>query len=392
VARVGGRVSDESATATSVGTVPTGLTPTLDAACYQSEEVWQAERDRIWFGQWVLVGRSEGAPEPGDRFVVDLAGESIIVVRGEDGQLRAFYNVCRHRGAELVPPDADRCGSFGAAIRCPYHSWTYGLDGALRRAPFLDGDVVAEVGEIALHSLALDSWGGFVFVRAGGTPSGPGGVESLSDQLGPVVDRVRRYPLAELRVGASFTYDVAANWKLLAENYNECYHCGPVHPELCDLVPSFRRGGGGLGWVDGIPHRDGAWTFTTTGTSTRPPFAMLNDAERVRHKGELIYPNLLLSLAAEHVAAFRLVPSGPAATTVVCDLLFHPDAIADDAFDPSDAADLWDLVNRQDWAVCESVQRGTASRAWTAGWFAPMEDDSADISRWYSAAMGRTRG
>ena len=118
----------------------------------------------------------------------------------------------------------------------------------------------------------------------------------------------------------------------------------------------------------------------------------LDDDERVRHKGELIYPNLLLSLAAEHVAAFRLVPSGPAATTVVCDLLFHPDAMADDAFDPSDAADLWDLVNRQDWAVCESVQRGTASRAWTDGWFAPMEDDSADISRWYSAAMDRTRG
>ena len=155
----------------------------------------------------------------------------------------------------------------------------------------------------------------------------PSQVEPLAAQLGPVVDRVQRYPLAELRVGASLTYEVAANWKVLAENYNECYHCGPVHPELCDLVPAFRRGGGGLDWVDGIPHRDGAWTFTTTGTSARPPFPGLDDVERVRHKGELVYPNLLLSLAADHVAAIRLVPSGAAATTVVCDLLFHPDAI-----------------------------------------------------------------
>ena len=175
---------------------------------------------------------------------------------------------------------------------------------------------------------------------------------------------MRRYPLAELRRGVTFTYDVAANWKVLAENYNECYHCGPVHPELCELIPAFRRGGGGLEWEAGIPHRDGAWTLTTTGTSARAPFPDLDDAERTRHKGELVYPNLLLSLAAEHVVASTLRPHGPARTTVVCDLLFHPDEIASDRFDPSDAAELWDLVNRQDWAICESVQRGMSSRAW----------------------------
>ena len=112
-------------------------------------------------------------------------------------------------------------------------------------------------------------------------------------------------------------YDVAANWKVIAENYNECYHCGPVHPELCTLVPAFRRGGGGLQWTDGIPHREGAWTFTMSGTSARQPFAGLDEAERTRHKGELIYPNLLLSLSAEHVAAIRLVPRGAGQTTVL---------------------------------------------------------------------------
>ena len=354
------------------------LRPTLDASVYLDEPAWLAERERIWFGQWILVGRAEDVPDPGDRLVADVAGESVLIVRDDEDDLHAFANVCRHRGAQLVDPSGPACGNVGAMIRCPYHAWSYGYDGALRRAPFLDA---AALPDIHLATWSVDTWGGFVFVHAGE----PG--TSLSDQLGAVVDRTVRYPLAQLRRGVTLTYEVAANWKILAENYNECYHCGPVHPELCDLVPLFRRGGGGLDWPDGIPHRDGAWTFTTTGTTTRQPFPGLDDAELVRHKGELVYPNLLLSLSADHVAAFRLAPSGPGATTVICDLLFHPDAISADDFDPSDASELWDLVNRQDWAICESVQRGMQSRSWQGGWFAPMEDDAADIAVWYERAM-----
>jgi Rieske 2Fe-2S family protein len=355
------------------------LVPTLPRAAYVSDEAWLAERERIWFRQWVLVGRDHDLPAPGDRLLADVAGESIVVVRDEDGGLRGFHNVCRHRGAELVDPAAPACGTFGAAIRCPYHAWTYGLDGRLRRAPFLDQ---AATPDVALHPVAVDTWGGFVFAHLT-----PGEARPLGEQLGPIPDRVRRYPLAELRRGLTFHYDVATNWKVVAENYNECYHCGPVHPELCDLVPAFRRGGSGLEWPDGIPHRDGAWTFTVSGTSERRPFDGLDEAERTRHKGELVYPNLLLSLSAEHVAAFRLAPRGPATTTIECDLLFHPDELARPGFDPSDAGDLWDLVNRQDWSICESVQRGMSSRAWSGGWFAPMEDDTADITRWYASAM-----
>lgn len=357
------------------------LVPTLPRDVYVSDAVWAEERERIWFRQWVLAGRAEDVPRAGDRLVVDVAGESIVVVRDGEGALRGFYNVCRHRGAELVDPSGPPCGSFGKAIQCPYHSWTYGLDGALRRAPFLDA---AELPEIALHPVAVDTWGGFLFVHLT-----PDAATPLADQLGPIPERVRRYPLDDLRRGLTYTYEVAGNWKVVAENYNECYHCGPVHPELCDLVPAFRRGGTGLEWPDGIPHREGAWTFTMSGTSARAPFPDLDESERVRHKGELVYPNLMLSLSAEHAAAFRLAPRGPSTTTIVCDLLFHPDEIAKDTFDPSDAGDLWDLVNRQDWAICESVQRGMSSRAWSGGWFAPMEDDTADITRWYERAMGR---
>ena len=153
---------------------------------------------------------------------------------------------------------------------------------------------------------------------------------------------------------------------MLLENYNECYHCGPVHPELSRLVPSFAGGGAGLDWDQGIPHRDGAWTFTLTGTTTRAPLPGLDEHERIRHKGDLAYPNLMLSASADHVAAFVLQPRAVDRTEVVCTLLFAPEAVADPAFDPSDAAELWDLVNQQDWAICESVQRGMTSRAYHA--------------------------
>jgi glycine betaine catabolism A len=231
--------------------------------------------------------------------------------------------------------------------------------------------------------VGVDSWGGFVFVNLAPSPS-----ETLLDQLGDVPRRVTRYPLTELRRGKQVVYEVAANWKVLEENYNECYHCGPVHPELCDLVPSFRHAGGeGLEWERGIPHREGAYTFTVSGTTARVPFPDLDEDERVRHKGELAFPNLLFSLACDHVASFVLMPRGPGHTTIVFDLLFHPDAIADPAFDPSDAFELWDVVNRQDWAICESVQRGMASRGFTQGWFAPMEDPSLDLRAWYEPRM-----
>jgi glycine betaine catabolism A len=216
---------------------------------------------------------------------------------------------------------------------------------------------------------------------------------TLSAQLGAVPERLRRYPLGELRIARRIVYEVQANWKVMLENYNECYHCGPVHPELCRLVPAFKqRGGSELDWERGIPHRDGAWTFTASGTTTRLPFDGLDDDERIRHKGELIYPNFLLSLSAEHVAAFLVFPHGPDRTTIVTEFLFHPSEMARPGFDPSDAVDFWDIVNRQDWAICESVQRGMTSRVFRTGYYAPMESSSLDIRRYVGERLGEGGG
>ena len=353
----------------------------LPRDAYCDAGVFADEQAIAFATSWVCVGRTDSlGPEAGSYRLVSASGESVLLVRGADTSVRAFANRCMHRGTELVDTTAAPASScFESVIRCPYHFWAYGFDGSLRASPWVD---VGHPEDFALHQYELDEWGGFHFVRL--VADGP----ALGDELTPIADRLVRFPLDALVVGRAYTYDVAANWKVIAENYNECYHCGPVHPELCELVPVFRqRGGAGLDWEHGIPHRAGADTFSTTGTSSRRSFAGLNEAERQNHFGELIYPNLLLSLSRDHVAAFVLQPQACDRTSIECLLLFHRDEVARPGFDPSDAADFWDVVNRQDWSICERVQRGMRSRTFTHGWYAPMEDPSLDIRRWWTAKM-----
>jgi Rieske 2Fe-2S family protein len=274
---------------------------------------------------------------------------------------------------------------------CPYHGWTYGLAGELRLAPFLTESDGLRREELSLHRVAVEGWGGIVFVRL--SPEAGAEGPTLASQLGPIVERTARYPLAELRTARRITYDVAANWKCIVENYNECYHCGPVHPELCEVVPAFKRvGGADLDWDRGIPHREGATTFTFTGTTDRAPFPSLSEDERTRHKGELIYPNLMLSMSPDHVTVFTLWPKGPGRTVIDCDFLFHPEEMARHGFDPSDAVEFWDLVNRQDWRICESVQQGMSSRVFRFGYYAPMEDLSLDIRRYVGERLADPAG
>jgi Rieske 2Fe-2S family protein len=271
-------------------------------------------------------------------------------------------------------------GRFSRSIVCPYHAWSYHLDGRLRGTPHL----AVDTDTVSLHGIGLAEWGGFVFIRTDAATD-----ESLTSTLGVGTERLQRYPLADLRVGHSITYEVRANWKVIVENYNECYHCGPVHPELCQIVPAFKQGGGNeLDWDDGVPHRDGANTFTASGTTARAPFPGLSETEKTHHKGELFYPNLMLSLSMDHVAAFYLWPQTAGHTKIQCDFLFHPDEMTKPNFDGSDAIEFWDVVNQQDWRICESVQRGMQNRVFEHGYYAPMEDYSLDIRRYVREKLG----
>jgi glycine betaine catabolism A len=365
-----------------------GLEPTLPTRWYRSEEVFRLEKERIFCREWTCVGREEEIAEPGAYRVIDVLGESVLIVRNRAGVLRAFYNVCRHRGSRLCRPSANLMSlggvMAGRGIVCPYHNWTYDLDGKLVATPHVRGLSLSDKQSLSLYPVGVDTWGGFIFVNLT-----PASAVDLAKQLSIVIERTRNYPLSDLRTGYSIRYQVAANWKAICENYNECYHCGPVHPELCAVVPAFREGGGGnLDWSRGVPHRPGAYTFTASGTTGRRAFSGLSPDEQQRHKGELIYPNLFVSLACDHVAAFILEPRSAQRTDIVCHFLFDPREIDHPGFDPTDAIDFWDVVNRQDWNICESVQQGMSSRVHQFGYYAPMEDYALDIRRYVQDRVG----
>jgi Rieske 2Fe-2S family protein len=372
-----------------------GLQAALPREHYVDEATWRHEREVVLRREWTAVGRRQelglGAPER--LAVVEVLGESLLLSTDAAGVLHAHANVCRHRGARVVPhPDGSPPPPCAArALRCGYHSWTYAPDGSLLHAPHFDTVDGFDPADFGLARVAVDTWGGFVFVRLSRDrhDDGPG----LAQALAEVAVRAARYPLDRLVSAHRAVYDVAANWKVIAENYNECLHCAGVHPELTRLVPAFGHGGlgpdgGPLDWASGIGHRPGAWTFSFSGTSPRTPFADLDADERVRHKGELIYPNLLLSLSAEHAACFVLEPVAVDRTRVRFDVLVSEQEAH---LDVEDCAGFWDLVNRQDWEVCASVQSGMSSAFYEHGWYGPMEDDSLDIRRWLLPRLGPGR-
>ena len=371
-----------------------GLETTLPSAWYLEDSIYALEREHIFLKEWICVGREEEVPESGDHKVLELYGESILLVRNTEGTLRAFYNVCRHRGARICAMGEQensndrlplRGGVIGKEmIMCPYHTWTYDLDGQLQRAPHMAQEMGFKVEEVRLHKVGCESWGGFVFLNLT-----PAQAPSFAELITGSAEQFQRYPLADLRIGATIRYEVNANWKVLCENYNECYHCGPVHPELCKIVPAFKQSGGaGLDWENGIPHREGAMTFTESGLTSRRTFPGLSETEKNHHKGDLIYPNVFLSLASDHVAVFILKAQGAAHTSIDCHFLFETYEMDKPDFDPGDAVDIWHLVNRQDWSICERVQQGIGARVHERGLFSSMEDWNLDIRRYVSDHIG----
>ncbi len=362
----------------------------LPSEAYITEKSWAWEKADIMAREWFCAGREEDIPEPGDNKLLDIAGENILLVRGKDGKVYAHYNVCRHRGARLCDAANDakwglelNGGVIGGLVRCPYHGWSYGLDGSLLASPGVSGDIDKKA--FSLYPVGVEIWGGFIFLNL--TPED---APDIAPALHDAPRRLSNYPLEDLRTGKTITYDVRANWKLILENYNECYHCGPVHPELCEIVPEFKNDGGiHLDWERGIPHRDGATTYTASGVTDREFFPGLSEDEKVRHKGELIYPNLMFSVSSDHAVAFVLWPKAEDHTVIEARFLFHKDEMAKPDFDGSDAWDFWDLVNRQDWAVCERVQRGMMARPHEFGYYSTLEDYSLDIRRYIADRRGR---
>jgi Rieske 2Fe-2S family protein len=344
--------------------------PTLRGADYTGAEAWDLERARIFHGGWFCAGRDEDVgAAPGSFAPVDVAGEGVVLVRGDDGVLRGFLNSCRHRGARLC----DLPGRVGRALVCPYHAWSYGLDGRLLATPNVGRDERIGRERLGLVPVRVEIWEGFVWV-------------SLADDPGPLLDHLvrwasddpfqwSRYDVGGLVEGARREYDVAANWKILVENYNECLHCPTVHPHLVKLVPVYRHGeveeaGGG----NANTLAAGATSFTRTGTSTLPPLPGLRADDERSFYGVTLLPNLIVNYHAETVSTFLLLPQAPDRTRVVCHYLFPPDVVGGADLGDADVVSYRHELALEDWAVCERAQAGAGSRAFAAGGVLPYAD------------------
>ena len=353
---------------------------TLPGRYYYDPAVFAREQEQIFSAVWMCVGRADAIPNPGNYFLATVGLENVIVLRDRQGGLRAFLNVCRHRGARIC---TEAQGQLRNSMQCRYHAWTFGLDGALIGAPNMKDDPSFNAADYGLLPVALQHWEGLIWLNLSDEPA------PLADQLGMYYDRYARYHLQELRVGRTVTYEVKANWKLIVENFNECCHCAIAHPELSAQVPSFKAGevsgylGGGATFGAGIE------SLTVSGKISRPPFPEITEADRTTYYGMTLRPNVFLNLHPDYALTHIMVPQGPDRTHVTCHWLFEPDTIARPDFDPSDAVDFWDLVNRQDWDICEITQLGMHSRAYReGGLYAPLEHHIRDFNEWVLAKLG----
>ena len=361
--------------------------PTLSGDRYTSMETWRAEREKIWFDDWVCVGRSEEVANQGDYIVRDVAGESLVITRSEAG-LTGFYNVCSHRGTKFLDDDPGR-GNVRKAFTCPYHGWVYDLRGELIGTPNVKEDELFDRAAYPLYRFPVQEYAGFLFVNLSRDPVVP--LEHRLAEGAESIMAFERFRMDELRIGVRLVYEVAANWKILVENYNECLHCPTVHPELVQVIPLFRFGEtwdeqtrDGGAWM-----RDGLESFSSTGESTLPKLPGLLPEDMRLYYGMYQFPNLMVNLHPDCVMYYIAFPHGPASTTIVSEFLFRPETIADPAvFKPEPVVELWDIVSKQDWAVCERAQTGVGSRAFTTGVYPRQDRYLFAFNEQYRAHMG----
>jgi len=344
----------------------------LPREAYVSEAVFAWEQRNFFAGGWMCVGRSESMPNAGDQRAESVGHAGVFLMRDAEGVLRAFANACRHRNHELLP-----CGETvnRPIVLCPYHGWSYRLDGSLRKAPGFDEGAMAgfDMADNSLVQLPVTEWHGWIFVDGSGT-AGP-----FSAHVGGLEEIVGPYEPERLKVAGRHEYVVAANWKILSENYQECYHCGLIHPELCAASPPSsgdnyshpREGAWVGGWMD---LRDGYETMSLDGRTSGTPLRGLDDRRRriVDYIG--LFPNVLISLHPDYVMTHILTPLAADRTRIECSWAFSPEDVAREDFDPAFGIDFWDITNRQDWSACESVQRGLSSEHAVPGLLSVAED------------------
>jgi Rieske 2Fe-2S family protein len=367
----------------------------LPADSYFDPRQYERELQRIWYRNWVYVGRSSDVARARAFRTFELGDQRILLVRDDQGALQGFHNTCRHRGAALCR-ESEGVLRIGSII-CPYHAWVYTLQGDLLRTSSKAHASGFDMADFPLYKISVNEWNGFIFVAL---TEHPPAFEKIFDLP---LNRLDAWPLAELVVGHVLQKTIRSNWKIFWENYNECLHCPGVHPKLSQLVPIYGRGlleerddpewrahaddadpkfKGGL--------RNGAATWSLDGKTTGDSFPGLSDADR---KAGHIYmtglPSVFLVGHVDYVRVVRLLPLGPEQTGLRVEYLFSPQTLADPQVDLRNVVDFTDLVMTEDAQVCELNQQGLRAGPHVRGVVMPEEYAVRQFHEWLRAELAR---
>lgn len=362
--------------------------PGLPTHFYLDPQHYRRELEAFWYRSWLCVGRAEELA-PRDYRVVRIGDQAVLVLRDLAGRLQAFHNTCRHRGSVLCTEARGRLP--GAAIICPYHGWTYSLQGELRGARHQLPDPAFRRQDHSLYPVAVDAWAGFVFVNLTGAEA-----PSLAESLGEAAAELAHWPLAELRVGHRVDREIACNWKVFWENFSECFHCPGVHPELSRLVPAYGRG---LLAAEDDPQgvtpaglAEGAVTWTLDGSSRLPAFPSLDADERRRGQTFGVLPPGFFAVAhVDYVRFARMRPLGPERMELCMEWLFQPEVL-ERGFDREHAVSLGERVMEQDARACEWNQEGLHCAPHQQGVLVPQEYGVLEFHDWIRKGLRKEAG
>ncbi|MEM7477745.1 MAG: aromatic ring-hydroxylating dioxygenase subunit alpha [Planctomycetota bacterium] len=351
----------------------------LEREFFVGDDIRQLEDEKIFSKNWICVTRKENLPVAGSFLRVHLAGHDLVLTKTEDDEYRAFHNLCRHRGTRVIEADSGKLKN--SCIRCPYHAWTYDLDGCLIGAPNMNTTEGFAREDFGLFEAGCVEWGGYLLVHLERKK------QHFSEDFAAIIEMVEPWNMGDLHVGHTLNYEVDANWKLVFQNYSECYHCPTVHPRLNQMSP-YKSATNDLetGAFLGGPMRltEGYATISVDGKSIGPALPQLDDFQRNSVYYYTLFPSMFLSPHPDYVMVHRLQRISNTRTKVECDFLVQD---ATDSGDVMRAVEQWDEVNRQDWHVCQLTQHGINSPAYRPGPYSQLEPMLVAFDQHYRRVM-----
>jgi phenylpropionate dioxygenase-like ring-hydroxylating dioxygenase large terminal subunit len=373
----------------------------LDREFYTGQELFEQEVDAVWKQNWLFAGFSCEIPEPGDYFTYSMMNQSVIIIRNDDGQIYAHHNTCRHRGSVICVEERGN----ETKLKCPYHNWVYEKNGNLRNARLMPDDF--DKKNFGLHPVNLTLVEGAIFISLADNPP------DFSKESGDLAPYLRPFRLEDAKVAYRDRYELDANWKLIGENFRECYHCGPVHIEYCSVVvganlveerdavmqeslvtwqenglavETIENVGDACHFVTRYPLRPGMESYTLDG---KPAAPLMGDHKQYDNGvvGMLNYPNFWMDGVSDYIWSMRITPVS--ATLSIVDLTWLVDgkAVEGRDYDVDRLTEFWKITGEQDWLLCENNQKGINSSKYSPGPLAPSEIDVVNFHAWYLDRM-----